>query len=221
MKVKPSRNSDNELVRIAREGGEGCRAEGELLESLEPLILSVARVKAPPPFRWPWEDTLQDLRLALLHSIRTWDSDGGTSLATYARKLLCWECEHIWRKTKPKGYTRSEIDEIPTTISIEVLVLQHYSNQNGENTATLKGVVASDLDTEAEVISDCYCEWAQSKIFSLQTKDKRVISILNFRLIEGLSQAEVSKILAISQMHVSRLEKQGIRLLKNAILEAK
>jgi len=49
---------------------------------------------------------------------------------------------------------------------------------------------------------------------ALERLDQRQRSIIYYRFFEEVSQAEVARRLGISQMHVSRLERQALKRLK-------
>lgn len=109
------------------------------------------------------------------------------------------------------GYSEEliiEALECRTPVSLDARV----RGDNGENDAPLYDVISSEGDTFGDFED---AESLKSEIKKLDPTERQVITL---RYIQGKSQAEVGKILGVSQMFVSRAERKIVEKLKDALL---
>ncbi|MBD5584744.1 MAG: sigma-70 family RNA polymerase sigma factor [Clostridia bacterium] len=108
------------------------------------------------------------------------------------------------------GYSEEliiEALECRTPVSLDTRV----KGDDGEKDAPLYDVIASDTDT-FESFEDA--EALKAEIAKLEPTERQVITL---RYVQGKSQAEVGKILGVSQMFVSRAERKIVEKLKEAL----
>lgn len=108
------------------------------------------------------------------------------------------------------GYSEEliiEALECRTPVSLDTRV----NGEDGEKDAALYDAIPADNDT-FENFEDA--EALNSEIEKLEPTEKKVITL---RYVQGKSQAEVGKILGVSQMFVSRAERKIVEKLKDAL----
>jgi RNA polymerase sigma-B factor len=97
-----------------------------------------------------------------------------------------------------------DLDRIYQPASLDA----HLQDENGEDKSSFWDAIGRD-DPELGAIDE-----REALRRALDCLDQRQRSIIYFRFFEEASQAEVARRLGISQMHVSRLERQALRRLK-------
>ena len=232
-------HSTAELFEKARLGDE--EAMGRLIEENSGLIWSIARryfgrgVEA--------DDLYQLGCVGFIKAVRGFDSMYGTQFSTYAVPKIAGEIRRflrddgsvkLSRTIKERGVTISrarsaleqklgreptvsEISEI-TGITVEEIASceialnpsESLERERGEDGMSLEDVLGSK-DSELNMIEKISLSEA---ISSLPEKYRQVILLRYFR---DLTQSDTAKLLDISQVQVSRIEKKAIGELKEAL----
>lgn len=232
-------HSTAELFEAARLGDE--EAMGRLIEENSGLIWSIARryfgrgVEA--------DDLFQLGCVGFIKAVRGFDSQFGTQFSTYAVPKIAGEIRRflrddgsvkLSRTIKERGVTISrarsaleqklgreptvsEISEI-TGITVEEIASceialtpsESLERERGEDGMSLEDVLGSK-DSELNMIEKISLSEA---ISSLPEKYRQVILLRYFR---DLTQSDTAKLLDISQVQVSRIEKKAIGELKEAL----
>ena len=232
-------HSTAELFEAARLGDE--EAMGRLIEENSGLIWSIARryfgrgVEA--------DDLYQLGCVGFIKAVRGFDSQFGTQFSTYAVPKIAGEIRRflrddgsvkLSRTIKERGVTISrarsaleqklgreptvsEISEI-TGITVEEIASceialtpsESLERERGEDGMSLEDVLGSK-DSELNMIEKISLSEA---ISSLPEKYRQVILLRYFR---DLTQSDTAKLLDISQVQVSRIEKKAIGELKEAL----
>ncbi|MBD5631729.1 MAG: sigma-70 family RNA polymerase sigma factor [Clostridia bacterium] len=113
--------------------------------------------------------------------------------------------------SKSLGYSEElimEALECRTPVSLDMRV----RGDDGESDAPLYDIIADDSKT-FEDFEDS--ESLKTEIKKLDATEQQVVAL---RFLQGKSQAEVGKILGVSQMFVSRAERKIVEKLKDALL---
>ena len=232
-------HSTAELFEAARLGDE--EAMGRLIEENSGLIWSIARryfgrgVEA--------DDLYQLGCVGFIKAVRGFDSQFGTQFSTYAVPKIAGEIRRflrddgsvkLSRTIKERGVTISrarsaleqklgreptvsEISEI-TGITVEEIASceialtpsESLERERGEDGMSLEDVLGSK-ESELNMIEKISLSEA---ISSLPEKYRQVILLRYFR---DLTQSDTAKLLDISQVQVSRIEKKAIGELKEAL----
>ena len=190
------------------------------------------------------DDLFQLGCLGFLKAVDGFDLQYGTQFSTYAVPKIAGEIRRFMRDDGAVKVSRSlkeqalQIKNIRTKL-YHVLgrepTIQEISNQTGltpEEIAIAENAIASVesihqstgeegfalehvlSDTESE---DGFLEKIalRQAIANLPDREKKVIHL---RFFHGLTQAQVSKILSVSQVQISRIEKRGIERLREMIM---
>ncbi len=230
-------NIRDELFRKNKKGD--LKARDELFSLNLPLV--VALVKRVSRGREDFDDLFQEGALGLLKALQKYDPERGTRFSTYAVPFIMGEMRSYLRKnghlTKiSRSYyehyiqllkiqTRMEqelnrpprLDELAEKMGLEreeiicLLEMQHPPASLHDNSLQLKHpeleedkfLAAKDIDTTL---------YLKEQLNNLPFRERQVIVL---RYILGKSQAEVARILGLSQSHISRLEREILQKLKN------
>ena len=106
-------------------------------------------------------------------------------------------------------YDTFEVSKRGKPVSLEA---EYDGNGTGES-SSLMDYLASE-DAEFEKLADRI-----SLTDALGSLNKQEKTIIHLQFYKGLSQTEIAKCLLISQMHVSRLQRNALTKLKQALLE--
>lgn len=232
-------HSTAELFEAARLGDE--EAMGRLIEENSGLIWSIARryfgrgVEA--------DDLFQLGCVGFIKAVRGFDSQFGTQFSTYAVPKIAGEIRRflrddgsvkLSRTIKERGVTISRarsvleqklgreptVSEISesTGITVEEIASceialtpsESLERERGEDGMSLEDVLGSK-ESELNMIEKISLSEA---ISSLPEKYRQVILLRYFR---DLTQSDTAKLLDISQVQVSRIEKKAIGELKEAL----
>lgn len=228
-----------DLLALAREGDEAAAAR--VLEENSGLIWAVVRRyygKGVEP-----EDLYQLGCLGFLKAVRGFDADYGTQFSTYAVPKIAGEIRRylrdngavkVGRTLREQGISvfaarerlrgvlgrepaLSELSEetglAPEEIAAAELATAPPESLQQENAdgLTLESTLASPLGEEhlLEHIA------LRSAIDALPEQEKKTILL---RFYKGLTQQQCAKILSVSQVQVSRLEKRALEKLRKDML---
>ncbi|RAO88890.1 RNA polymerase sigma factor SigB [Listeria monocytogenes] len=141
------------------------------------------------------EDLVQVGNIGLLGAIRRYDATFGKSFEAFAVPTIVGEIKRFLRDKTWSVHVPRRIKELGPKIknAVEELTRELQSSPQISDIADFIGV------TEEEVL------------------DEREQKILQFTFIENRSQKETGELLDISQMHVSRIQRQAIKKLREAL----
>ena len=228
-----------ELIRLAREGDE--KAREELVQSNTGLIWSVAKRFLGRGTEG--EDLYQLGCLGFLKAVDGFDLDYGTQFSTYAVPKIAGEIRRFLRDDGTVKVSRS-LKERSATIKIvrsrltaalgreptvgeianqtgfspEEIALaesataatESIQRQTGEEGFSLEDVL-TDTESEEKMVERIALRQA---IDSLPQREQTVIRL---RYFHGLTQQRVAKVLDVSQVQVSRIEKKAISMLRGML----
>jgi len=230
--------SEKELNLLYQKNKEGdLEARGKLVNFNLPLVHAICR-------RYPaditdYDDIFQEGCIGLLKSLNYYDPDRGAKFSTYAVPYILGEIKSFLRRNghllkvsrsynekyyqmiKSRDALQQELKRHPRLEEIAerlklpkeeitwLMELQHpvLSLNEDDKSRTLESGENNCFDTEFifnKII-------LQEKLNSLSPRERQVIVL---RFFMEKSQDEVAKVLGISQSHVSRLERQVLKGLK-------
>ncbi len=230
------------LVELAQKGDK--TAEKKLIDDNISLVHSCARTLRITGYEY--EDLIQVGSIGLLKAIRNFNTSLGLKLSTYAVPLIMGEIKRyirdntsikvsrslreLWFKmTKESRALENELMREPTIgelskrlgVSVEKLTLAMEASTpcdylERKITGDEKGEIhladtLKSLDTPENEIDKIALKEA---LKNLKDRDKKIILLRYFR---GKTQIEVSQIIGVSQVQISRIEKRVIASLKEAI----
>jgi RNA polymerase sigma-B factor len=239
---QPALSSENRLFERAQRGDADARET--LVHRYLPLARSVARRYVGRGE--PEDDLVQVASIALLRAIDRFDVERGTAFSSFAVPTIAGELKHYfrdrtWTVRPPRDtYELSQrvarsVDELarelgrsPTPAEVAVRVgasiedvLDARATTDQCRGASLDAPRDDDGSTFMDELGfeDRGFKQAEDRadIDSLMAGlSPRSREILRLRFMEELSQAQVGERVGYSQMHVSRLERQGIAELRDA-----
>lgn len=229
-----------ELIALAQQGDE--QAKERLITENSGLIWSIARRFLG---RGTEADDLYQLGcLGFLKAVEGFDLEFGTQFSTYAVPKIAGEIRRFLRDDGAVKVSRT-IKERATTIRT---MKNHLSNALGreptlleisrqtgltpEEIALAENATAATQSIHREtgeegfslehILSDTETEEAMVEKISLrqaiEALPERERTVLKLRYYHGLTQQRVSKVLDVSQVQVSRIEKKAIETLRNLML---
>ena len=231
------------LQRVHRDNDAQARAE--LVERMLPFVRRIARVYADRGEQV--DDLVQVGAIGLLNAIDRFDLDRGLRLSTFAAPNISGEIkrhfrDRAWAVRTPRGlqelhatlrtvgarFTEGQGRE-PTVGELceltgrsEEHVLDAINAGRNYRAASLD----RPRDEEGGSLGDAFgCvdhgfERAEQRATlerGLSQLGERERKIVLLRFVEGLSQREIAAQIGVSQMHVSRLLRQSIELMRQAI----
>ena len=233
-------SSTEELIRLAQSGDR--EASEKLVTENSGLIWSVARRFAG---RGTEMDDLYQLGcLGFLKAVEGFDTEFGTQFSTYAVPKIAGEIRRFLRDDGAVKVSRG-IKEQATTIKIarnhltsalgREPTIQEISNQTGfspEEIALAETATAATESIQREtgeegfsledILTDTESEERMvEKIALMQAIDRlpqRENMVIKLRYFHGLTQQRVAKVLEVSQVQVSRIEKKALSNLRQLLL---
>ena len=229
-----------ELIALAQQGDE--QAKERLITENSGLIWSIARRFLG---RGTEADDLYQLGcLGFLKAVEGFDLEFGTQFSTYAVPKIAGEIRRflrddgavkVSRTIKERATTiRTMKNQLSNALGREPTILE-ISRQTG---LTPEEIALAENDTAAtqsihretgeegfsleHILSDTETEEAMVEKISLrqaiEALPERERTVLKLRYYHGLTQQRVSKVLNVSQVQVSRIEKKAIETLRNLML---
>lgn len=229
----------SELLEAAKAGDED--AAGRLVEANSGLIWSIARRYFGRGV--DVDDLFQLGCVGLIKAIRGYDVSFGTKFSTYAVPKICGEIRRFLRDDGSVKVSRgikeraaslraaseelshrlgreptiSELS-LETGISPEDIAVaenataatESLQRENGEDGLTLESVLG-DWGAEERLLERVSLKEALS---SLPEKEQMVIGLRYYR---GMTQAEAARVLGVSQVQVSRLERRAIEAMREKL----
>lgn len=233
-------SSTEELIRLAQSGDR--EASEKLVTENSGLIWSVTRRFAG---RGTEMDDLYQLGcLGFLKAVEGFDTEFGTQFSTYAVPKIAGEIRRFLRDDGAVKVSRG-IKEQATTIKItrnhltsalgREPTIQEISNQTGfspEEIALAETATAATESIQREtgeegfsledILTDTESEERMvEKIALMQAIDRlpqRENVVIKLRYFHGLTQQRVAKVLEVSQVQVSRIEKKALSNLRQLLL---
>ena len=233
-------SSTEELIRLAQSGDR--EASEKLVTENSGLIWSVARRFAG---RGTEMDDLYQLGcLGFLKAVEGFDTEFGTQFSTYAVPKIAGEIRRFLRDDGAVKVSRG-IKEQATTIKIarnhltsalgREPTIQEISHQTGfspEEIALAETATAATESIQREtgeegfsledILTDTESEERMvEKIALMQAIDRlpqRENMVIKLRYFHGLTQQRVAKVLEVSQVQVSRIEKKALANLRQLLL---
>lgn len=233
-------SSTEELIRLAQSGDR--EASEKLVTENSGLIWSVARRFAG---RGTEMDDLYQLGcLGFLKAVEGFDTEFGTQFSTYAVPKIAGEIRRFLRDDGAVKVSRG-IKEQATTIKIarnhltsalgREPTIQEISHQTGfspEEIALAETATAATESIQREtgeegfsledILTDTESEERMvEKIALMQAIDRlpqRENMVIKLRYFHGLTQQRVAKVLEVSQVQVSRIEKKALSNLRQLLL---
>ena len=230
------------LIKKAADGDKN--AEDILIDKNLPLVHSCVKKLIRQGFEY--DDLVQVGSIGLIKALRKFDTSLGLKLSTYAVPLIMGEIKRymrdygalkvsrthkeLWLKAirvreilTKKNSREPGVGEIAKEmgVSLEKLIiameacrpcesLQSPIGNDGKNDIFLADTVSSDSTPErdTEIIA------LKGAINSLNQRERKIIIL---RYFMGKTQCEVSKIIGVSQVQVSRIEKKILSNLRNMV----
>ena len=235
--------SSPELLAAARQGDN--RACEQVLEENNGLIWSIVRRyygRGVEP-----EDLYQLGCIGFLKAVQGFDPDYGTQFSTYAVPKIAGEIRRflrddgavkVSRRLKERGIsirslrsrlvselgrepTLSELSELSGLTPEEIAAAETATEpvvslqaETGENGLTLEGML-SEGNLEENLVEKLALK---SALEALPEREKQVLLL---RYYKGLTQTQAAKVLGVSQVQVSRLERRGVDKLRGQLLPKK
>lgn len=150
------------------------------------------------------DDLISIGSIGLMKAVRTFRSDRGTKLATYAARCIENEILMHLRATK-----RSRLD---------ISLLEPIGVDQEGNEITLMDTLPADEDILQQV-EKAMEQHKLTELLEVLTKRERLVLQLRYGLIDGVksTQREIARELRISRSYVSRIEKRAIQKLIKAL----
>ena len=233
-------SSPEELIDLAQQGDE--QAKERLITENSGLIWSVARRFLG---RGTEADDLYQLGcVGFLKAVEGFDLEFGTQFSTYAVPKIAGEIRRflrddgavkVSRTIKEHATTiRTMRNHLSTALGREPTVFE-ISRQTGlspeeialaENATAMTQSIHSQAGEEGfsleHILSDTETEEVMVEKISLRQAIERLPerekTVIQMRYFHGLTQQRVSKVLSVSQVQVSRIEKKAIELLRQMML---
>jgi RNA polymerase sporulation-specific sigma factor len=230
--------SQQELDELYQKNKEGdLEARGKIVSFNLPLVHAICR-------RYPgditeYDDIFQEGCIGLLKSLNYYDPERGTKFSTYAVPYILGEIKSFLRRNghllkvsrsyhdqyyqmiKSRDALQQELkrhprlEEIAERLKLSkeeitwLMELQYPVLSLNENNTGVDLEIEEQNSLNTEMIFDKMI--LREKLNSLSTRERQVIVL---RFFMEKSQDEVAQILGISQSHVSRLERQVLKSLK-------
>ncbi len=232
--------SQEELIRLAQSGNKD--ASEKLLTENAGLIWSVARRYLG---RGTEGDDLYQLGcLGFLKAVEGFDLNFGTQFSTYAVPKIAGEIRRFLRDDGAIKVSRTvkehaisirtarnqlilnlgreptitEISEktgfSPEEIAIAetaTAATESIQRENGEDGFSLENIL-SDTESEEMIVEKISLRQAIERL------QEREATVIKLRYFHGLTQQRVAKVLCVSQVQVSRIEKKALQALKELMV---
>ena len=228
-----------ELIRLAKAGDEQARED--LVQQNTGLISSVAK-----PFLGrgtEGEDLYQLGCLGFLKAVEGFDTEYGTQFSTYAVPKIAGEIRRFLRDDGAVKVSRSVKEQAAaikiarnqlTTALGREPTLGEIANQTGftpEEIAMAETATAATESIQREtgeegfsledVLTDTESEERMVERIALRQAidalPQREQTVIRLRYFHGLTQQRVAKVLDVSQVQVSRIEKKAISMLRGML----
>lgn len=236
---------NSELIRRLNMGDES--AGNELVENNMGLVYSIAGKMANR--RYDIEDIIQIGALGLVKAVKKFDNTYGVQFSTYAVPMIIGEIKRFFRddgalkisrglkEASLKGRKAEEklrkalgrdptISEVASEAGIEegVMIEAFEASVMPESLQSMVGSEKNGLKLEDVLSRDDTEEKIVDKVFikeALNILDDRERAIIIMRYFRGKTQSEIAKMIGVSQVQISRIEKKAIEKIRHEMLEEK
>lgn len=232
-------NNTEQLIHLAQNGDE--QAAERLITENSGLIWSIARRFTGRGVEL--DDLFQLGCLGFIKAVRGFDLEFGTQFSTYAVPKISGEIRRylrddgtvkVSRSIKERAFTIrnaknnlvQQLGREPTVfelekntgISVEDIVIaenatscvESMQQENGEEGLTLENIL-SDTESEDKLLDRISLKEAINKL------SEREAMVIQLRYYHGLTQERVAKIIRVSQVQVSRIEKHALGTLRELL----
>ncbi len=209
---RSSETNDLALLRAYHERGDGAAREA-LVERHLPLVRALARRYAGRGEQF--EDLVQVGAIGLIKAIDRFDLERGVQLTTYATAEL-GRSPSVAELADGAGVEEEEVVRaLESGRAYSTVLPPTKAREEEEDSGPDPIDTLGAVDRGYEVSED-----RLALASGMHVLGKRERRILHLRFFEGLTQSQIAVELGISQMHVSRLIRQSIDKLREAIEEA-
>jgi len=192
---------EKEALQRMQQGDEDARQM--LIEHNMRLIVHIAKKYKIPGCTF--DDLISIGAVGLIKAVRSYKPDSGTSLSTYAARCIENEILMCLRQSRKQ--------------QADVSLNEPLGTDKDGNAVTFADLLGTDPDlVEDEVRRRITLRSVRQALPSLPQRERRVLS-LRYGLEDGVMhpQHEIARELGISRSYVSRVEKHGIELLREAL----
>ena len=194
---------EREALRRLKEGDEEARQL--LIEHNMRLIVHIARKYKVPGCTF--DDLISIGAIGLIKAVRSYNPDAGTSLSTYAARCIENEILMSLRQSRKQ--------------QADISLNEPLGTDSDGNAVTFADLLGTDPDlVEDEVRRRMTLSAVRRALPKLPERERYVLG-MRYGLSDGVMhpQHEIARSLGISRSYVSRVEKHGIELLRDAIME--
>ena len=198
-----SRHEEEECLHRAQQGDEEARHM--LIEHNMRLVVHIARKYKVPGCTF--DDLISIGSVGLIKAVRSFDMKTGASLSTYAARCIENEVLMCLRQSR----------KMQNDISLS----EPLGTDSDGNTISFLDILGTSPDVvEEEVTRRITLSKVRKAIPSLPERERTVLA-LRYGLLDGKQhpQHEIAQLLGISRSYVSRVEKHGIELLKEMLMQ--
>ena len=198
-----SRQEEQDALLAMQRGDETARQQ--LIEHNMRLVVHIARKYKVPGCTF--DDLISIGAIGLIKAVRSYDMKTGTSLSTYAARCIENEVLMSLRQSRKQ--------------QSDVSLNEPLGTDGDGNAISFDDILGTSPDVvEEEVQRRITLKRVNAALPHLPKRERTVLS-LRYGLVDGKvhPQHEIAKLLGISRSYVSRVEKHGIELLRDAITE--
>ena len=202
--LKPlSREKERDAIRRMREGDDAARQE--LVEHNMRLVVHIARKYKVPGCTF--DDLISIGAIGLIKAVGSFNPDTGASLSTYAARCIENEVLMCLRQSRKQ--------------QSDVSLNEPLGADGDGNVVSFADILGTAPDVvEEEATRSITLKRVHEALPTLPKRERLVLS-LRYGLTDGKAhpQHEIAQLLGISRSYVSRVEKRGIELLRQRVLE--
>ena len=198
-----SRQEEQDALLAMREGDDDARQR--LIEHNMRLVVHIARKYKVPGCTF--DDLISIGSIGLIKAVRSYKPDAGTSLSTYAARCIENEVLMSLRQSRKQQN--------------DVSLNEPLGTDGDGNAISFDDILGTAPDVvESEVRKRLTLKRVNEALPRLPKRERMVLS-LRYGLIDGKvhPQHEIAELLGISRSYVSRVEKHGVELLRDAVLK--
>lgn len=235
-------NETYNLIILAHTGDK--EAEKRLVNENMPLVHSCVKKLIKPGYEY--DDLLQVGSIGLVNAIRRFDTSLGLKLSTYAVVLIMGEIKRFMRDNTTLKVSRNLRELwIKAVKAREILFSEKKSEPSVSEIAKRLGTDVQKLNLAMEACMPCESIWQKisgegddertildtvKDKFSMDSELEKIAlkkalaelgqrerKIMILRYFRGKTQTEVSQIIGVSQVQISRIEKKVLSMLKETL----
>ncbi len=199
---KPLSTAEEQEALIRMKNGDE-EARQMLIEHNMRLIVHIARKYKIPGCTF--DDLISIGAIGLIKAVRSYNMDSGTSLSTYAARCIENEILMCLRQSRKQ--------------QADISLNEPLGTDKDGNAVTFADLLGTDPElVEGEVRRRITLSAVNRALPGLPERERLVLS-MRYGLTDGIMhpQHEIARVLGISRSYVSRVEKHGIELLREAL----